>query len=193
VVVIVRPLRVVQPYGDGVPADLSFQVRGSTGGDDPPMVDDGDGVGEGIGFFEVLGGQQDGDAVGGQIADHLPQLVALAWVQADRGLVEEGHLGVADQARGQVEAAAHASGVAGYRPSRRVRQAEPGQQLACPLCGVASGRSRSCPIMTRFASPVSSSSTLVCWPDSAIRRRTCAGWRTTSKPNRLASFSASNP
>ncbi|OLT12899.1 hypothetical protein BJF78_23060 [Pseudonocardia sp. CNS-139] len=129
--------RVVQPQRDRVPADLLLQLGGRARGDHPPPVDHGDGVGQRVGLLQVLGGEQGGDAVGGQPADRLPQLVAPSRVEPDGRLVEEHHLGPPDEARGQVQPPAHAPGPARDRPAGRVLQAEPGEQLTRAPHGVA--------------------------------------------------------
>ena len=59
--------------------------------DDPAVVDHDDVVGELVGLFEVLRGQQQRGALGDEAAQHLPQIAAAARVQAGGGLVEEQH------------------------------------------------------------------------------------------------------
>ena len=46
-------------------------VRGALG-DDPAVVEDGDPVGELVGLVEVLRGEEDRDAAGGELADARP-------------------------------------------------------------------------------------------------------------------------
>src|SRR5215211_8406953 len=77
----------------------------------PILVDDGDAVGELVGLFQVLGGQQHGGAGVDQVADQVPEVPAAGRVQPGGGLVQEQHLRAADQAGGQVEAAPHADRV----------------------------------------------------------------------------------
>jgi len=96
------------------------------------VVEDGDAVGEGVGFLEVLGGEEDGHPVGDEVADDLPHGAAAAGVEPGGGLVEEDHPWCADQSHGQVEAAPHSPGVGRQRPLRGVGQVEPLQQLAHP-------------------------------------------------------------
>ena len=87
-----------------------------------------------------------------------------------------------DQARGEVEPAAHAAGVglgaalggvARGRTSRAARRPAPGRR---------GGRSSSWPISTRFCVPVRSSSTEAYWPVSPIGCADLAGVRDTSRP-----------
>jgi hypothetical protein len=103
------------------------------------VIDDGDPVGQLIGFLEVLGGQQERRPPAPQLAHDGPDLVAAARIQARGRLVEEQHPRAGQQARGDVEPTAHAAGVGPGRPVGRLRQVEPLQQLtgaaACVLAG----------------------------------------------------------
>ncbi|APY90428.1 hypothetical protein A7J05_36500 [Streptomyces alfalfae] len=47
--------------------DEAFEFLRDAFGGDPRVVQDGDAVGELVGFFQVLGGEEDGDAAG----DHM--------------------------------------------------------------------------------------------------------------------------
>ncbi len=72
------------PVGGGVgeaepdvsAGDDAFEFFGGAFGGDLSVVQYGDAVGEFVGFVEVLGGEQDGDAVGDEAADDLPHVVA---------------------------------------------------------------------------------------------------------------------
>ena len=79
--------------------------------DDLAVVDDGDAVCELVGLLEVLRAEQDRRALGDERADDVPDLVARARIQAGRRLVEEHELRGDDDARGDVQSAAHAAGV----------------------------------------------------------------------------------
>lgn len=93
--------------------DEPLQFLGGAFGGDPAVVEHGDAVGEFVGLLQVLGGEEDGDAVGDEGADDLPHGVAGAGVEAGGGLVEEDDAGVADQGHGDVQAPFHAAGVGG--------------------------------------------------------------------------------
>ena len=95
-----------------------------------------------VGLVQVLRGEQHGDAGREQPPHHVPHLDAAARVQPGGRLVEEQHLGPADQARGQVQPAPHAAGVGLGRPVGRVVEAERGQQLARPGPGLAPGHAQ---------------------------------------------------
>ena len=103
-----------------------------------PPVDDGDPVGQLIGFLQVLRGQQQRRPPALQLAHDGPDLVAAARVQARGRLVEEQHPRAGQQARGDVESAAHAARIGPGRPARRLHQVKPLQQLA----GAAASRCR---------------------------------------------------
>jgi hypothetical protein len=96
------------------------------------MVQQRDPVGQLVRLLQVLGGQEDRDPAGHQVADQLPHGAAAAGVQAGGGLVQEGDPRLADQAHGQVEAAPHAPGVGRGRLAGRRGQVEPLQQLGRP-------------------------------------------------------------
>ena len=64
------------------------------------------------------------------------ELVAAARVQAAAGLVQEQHPGMADQADGQVQAAAHAARPGAHRAIGCLGQLEPLQQLGGPAMGL---------------------------------------------------------
>jgi hypothetical protein len=104
------------------------------------VVDDRDLGRELVGLLQVLGGEQDGDAVGDQGADHVPDLAPAARVQAGGRLVQAQDRRPSDQARGQVQAAAHPARVGLDRAPGRVGEAEAGQQLAGPGPGVTPGQ-----------------------------------------------------
>ena len=102
-------------------------------GDDLAAVDDRDAVGELVGLVEVLGAEQHGRALRGERADDVPHLVARARVQAGRRLVEEHHLRRHDDARRDVQPAAHAARVVLDQPPGRLGEAERAEQLVGAL------------------------------------------------------------
>ena len=107
-----------------VAADLALELAGVSPGDDAAVVDDDDVVGQALGLVQVLGGQQQRRAPLDQVLEHRPQLGAGAGIETGRGLVEEQDLGVGHERGGQVEAPAHAPGVARGHPVGRVDQRE---------------------------------------------------------------------
>ncbi len=48
--------------GDGLAVEATNQGGGLLVGDQLPLIDDADGIAEQLGFFQVMGGQQDGGA-----------------------------------------------------------------------------------------------------------------------------------
>src|SRR5699024_9992773 len=81
-------------------ADRRLEFARRALSDDRPMVDDGDPVGQLVGFLEVLRGQQDGDAGGDEAADGLPHLVRSSGMRAGGRFVEEYQRWMADQSHG---------------------------------------------------------------------------------------------
>lgn len=106
-----------------------FQLAGGAFGGDPAVVEDRDVVGEFVGLVQVLGGEEDGDAAGDELADDAPHGVAAAWVEAGGRLVEEDDPRVADQRHGDVETALHPAGVGGGGLLRRLHQVEALQEF----------------------------------------------------------------
>ncbi|APY84420.1 hypothetical protein A7J05_00235 [Streptomyces alfalfae] len=81
--------------------DEAFEFLRDAFGGDPRVVQDGDAVGELVGFFQVLGGEEDGDAAG----DHMVWRLRGGGGGAGGGFVEEDDAGVADEGHGDVQAA----------------------------------------------------------------------------------------
>jgi hypothetical protein len=94
-------------------ADLGFQRRRRSLGDDPAVVDDPDAVGKNVRLLEVLRGQEDGHAFGSlQAYDLVPQGAPALRVEARRRLVEEQDPRSVGEREREVEPALHAAGVA---------------------------------------------------------------------------------
>ena len=98
-------------------------------GDDPPVVDHRDPVGELVGLLEVLRGEQERHALAHELAHDGPDRDAAARVEARGRLVEEQDPGLGDEARSEVEPPPHASGVGLDRPIARVGEVEALEQL----------------------------------------------------------------
>jgi hypothetical protein len=91
-----------------------------------------------IGLVEVLGREQDISAVGDERADDIPQLEAAARIQSGGRLVEEQQARAGDEARSEVEAAAHAARVRADEPVGRVSEAhllDDGGGIAAGIAG----------------------------------------------------------
>ena len=127
--------RVLDGDLEALPADLALElVRGALG-DHATVVDDHDVVREQVCLLEVLGGEQQGGAAGDETLDHLPHLGAAAGVEPRGGLVEEHHRRVGDEGAGEVQAAAHATGVPAGDAVAGVVEPELHEQLAGALLG----------------------------------------------------------
>ena len=94
---------------DPLATDLRLELVGGPAGDDPPVVDDGDRVGQLVGLLEVLGREQQGRALADETPDDVPHPQPAARIETGRRLVEEQQPGPADQGTRQVEPAAHAA------------------------------------------------------------------------------------
>src|SRR5690606_41919075 len=124
--------RVDRPDLQHLAADLRLQDGGRAVRDALPPVDDDDVVGELVGLLQVLRGEQHGDAVVGQAAHDVPQAVAAARVEAGGRLVQEEDLRTPDQARREVETAAHPARVGLGGAFGGGGELEPVEQLGRP-------------------------------------------------------------
>jgi hypothetical protein len=127
---------VADGHRDVVATHLPLEAAGVATGDDVPVVDHEDVVGEPIGLLEVLRGEQQGGAAVHQQVEHRPQLGPRPRVEAGGGLVEEEHLGSGHERGRQVEAPPHAAGVARHDAVAGVVERELDQQLAGAGLGV---------------------------------------------------------
>ena len=59
------------------------------------MIDDGDAVGQRVGFLQVMSGEQNGFAAVDHAANFVPQHAARFYVEADGGFVEKKQVGIA--------------------------------------------------------------------------------------------------
>ena len=71
--------------------------------DDPPLRDHDDAVGQPLGLFHVVRGEQHGLAQAAEAFDEIPRGAAGRRVESGRGLVEEHELRVADERERQIE------------------------------------------------------------------------------------------
>ena len=102
-----RQERLLQRLGAG----LLLELVGRALRDDLAVIDDGDAVGDALGFLHVMRGEEDGDLLlFVEFLDVGPELVAGLRVQAERGLVEEDDLGRVQQAARDFQTPPHAAG-----------------------------------------------------------------------------------
>ena len=121
-------------------AGLPLELGGGSVGDRAAVIDDDDPVGELVGLVEVLRGQQQGHAVGDQLADDVPHADAARRVQAGRRLVEEQHRRAHHEARRQVEPAAHPAAIGASHAVGGVGEVEAVEQLGRPRPRLAAGQ-----------------------------------------------------
>ena len=95
-----------ESVADGGRPALGAEPLGSGVGDDPPGGEQDQPVGEVVGLVDVVGGEHDGGAGRGQVLDRGPRPPAGFGVEPGGRLVEEQHLGPADDPDGDVDPAA---------------------------------------------------------------------------------------
>ena len=147
-----------------------------------PSVDHDDAVGQRVGLVEVLGGEQDGDAVGDEPADHAPHALPAGGVEPGGRLVEKQHRRAHHQAGGQVEAPAHAARVALDHAVGGVGELEQLEQLGRPAPRLGAPQPAELADHHQVLAPREASSSVASWPVTPILRRTAAASATTSWP-----------
>jgi hypothetical protein len=102
------PLLTAAPRPDhlGVSPSSVPDVAGGAAGHDAAPVDHGDPVGQRLGLAEVVRRQHDAGLLPGQVPHHLPEAAPGLRIESGGRLVEEQQLWPADEAQGDVEAAA---------------------------------------------------------------------------------------
>ena len=110
-------------------AAARHQLGGRALGDDPPVVDDDDAVGETLCLLEVVGRQQHADAAAPQVAHDVPQRAASGRVHAGGGLVEKCDLGPADESEGERQTLLLAAGEPAVGRAGDAAQPDPVEQL----------------------------------------------------------------
>ena len=131
-------LRLVALSGAGqldledLPADAILELVAGPLRDHPAVIDHRDPVGELVGLLEVLGREHDRRPLAHELAHDRPDLVAAARIEPGGGLVEKQDPRTREQARREVEPAAHPSGVRACRAVGGVGELEALQQLVRP-------------------------------------------------------------
>jgi hypothetical protein len=131
---------VAESWGQDTVAGLRLEdVRGG-GGDETSLAEDADAVAELVGLFQVLGGQQDGHAVGdGQCADLVPQAAAADRVESGGGFVQKEDVRTLDQGDGEVDTVALASTELADRDVGELLRVERDQELGAACAGLTGG------------------------------------------------------
>ena len=125
------------------PVDLRLQVLGRPLRDDPAVVDDPDPVGERVSLLEVLGRQEDRDALlAGEPRDLQPERASALRVEPRGRLVEKEDRRAVGEGQRKVEAPLHPAGIALDLPVRGQRQADALEQLGRAGLPLAARRSR---------------------------------------------------
>ncbi len=79
------------------------QFRGSTGGDNLSVVNDGEAIAQTFGLFHIVRGQQHGAAAFLKSANNVPKLAAALGIESGGGLVQKQDLRIAHQGGGYGE------------------------------------------------------------------------------------------
>ena len=123
-------VRLLELDRDRVPLQDPFQLIGGALGDHPAAVHDHQALRQAVGLLEVVGREQDRQSfLGREARDLVPHVRADLQVEAGRGLVEEQHRRLVDEAERDVEPALHPAGKGLHDPVRSLRQSEPVEEL----------------------------------------------------------------
>jgi hypothetical protein len=156
-------------------------VRGALG-DQPPVVEDRDPVGEFVRFLQVLRREEDRDATSDEAADDLPHGASAARVEAGGRLVEEDDARVTDQAHREVEPTPHAAGVGAGRLVGCLDQIESLEQVACAPAAFEAAQVVQVGHQDQVLLTGEQLSTAENWPVTPIAARTASGSRAGSWP-----------
>ncbi len=120
----VEVARVTHPRFEHRPAELGLELRRRAVRDHGAGIDHDDLVSEVLGLVHVLGREQHGCAAGDQFLDERPDIVARAWVQTRRRLVEEQDGRPGNQARTDIQTPTHPARVGLDQPVTSVDEIE---------------------------------------------------------------------
>ena len=120
---------------EAIIANASFQFGRGAVGDGSAVVEHDDVVSHAVGFFEVLGGQDDRGAFAHKFAQHLPQVSSAARIEPGRRFIEKQDFGLAHETGRHVKAPAHAPGVGSHQFRGELAQVETLQQNIAPTAG----------------------------------------------------------
>jgi len=122
--------RVAQLGHDRVAVELGLQLVGRALGDDAAAVHNHQPAAELVRLFQVVCGQEDGQALPFGEAPHLgPHLRTSFWVKAGGRFVQEQHPRLVDEAHGHVELPLHAARVRADDPVSGVAKAESAEEI----------------------------------------------------------------
>src|SRR4051794_24992978 len=130
---LLEPLRARDDRLHAAAADAVLELSRRALGDDAPVAQDRDRVREAVGLLEVLGREKDGGALVGELAHRVPDAGSADGVEPGRRLVEEDDRPRHEQARGEVEAAAHAARVGADEAVGRCGEVEALEHLGAAL------------------------------------------------------------
>jgi hypothetical protein len=143
---------------NGATPDARLDLGGWSVSDDPTTGHQDDSVGVGVGFFEVVGGKNDGFAPGRDATNRLPEVSAPFDVQCGRGLVQDEHLGIRDEGDRHADSLGLAAGELGGRTIGELMKSRRGAVRRQLQGGADRGRPSSLPARGRSNSGVASRS-----------------------------------
>ena len=131
-----RVQRALRRHHDVARVQTAQQLRRRLAGHDLAPVHDGDGVAQLLRLLQIVGGQQDGHALGIDAADVFPELATQFDVHPGGRLVQDQDRRIVDQGLGHHQPPLHAARQGPDIGMGLVRQAERGQQfVAAALVG----------------------------------------------------------
>ena len=107
------PVRLRKAAFEGVGLGLGFEFVAAADGDDFSAIDDGNAIGDAVGLFHIVSGQEDGGASSSRLRgfDVLPEVEPrVCGIEAECGLVEKDDLRMVEQPAGDLEPSFHAAG-----------------------------------------------------------------------------------
>ena len=104
-----------------VAADGRFERGGGVFDEDLAVVDDGETVAKLVGFFHVMGGEDDGNAFNAERGDSFPHRDAALRIEPGAGFVEEQNFGAMRDGAGDLEALGEPSAEGAVDRRRRGR------------------------------------------------------------------------
>jgi hypothetical protein len=138
--------------------DPGLEVGGRADLDHLAGLEDHDPLGQGVGLFEVLGGEQHGGTGSDELADRLPQREAALEVEPGGRLVQEQHRRLVHKRRGDVTPAHAPEQVRTSRSAAAVSPKPASSSLARSRARERGSRDRR-PMRARFSRPVRLAST----------------------------------
>ena len=151
---------------------VGLELLGRALAHDAAVVDDRDAPGQLVGLLEVLGGEEDGGALGVEPAHLLPEGDAADRIEPGGRLVEEQHLRLVHERQREVEAPAHAAGVGADPAVGRAGETDALEQHVATLVGLGLGDAVQHGLQAQSSRPVINGSMAASCSATPMERRT---------------------